>query len=1288
MIRLLLALLCFVGWAANNAVAAAPANNALPRIAILYDGGESTGPAELRRAADRHAGKAIVDIFAPGDGGLALKDDTDLSSYDVVMLDGTAQGVTLSAERLAATASATKLLVIGGKIEGSVAAAAHPDVGLYWANRSLDNDTALLGYLIATIAGRPVTNAVARPVIYPDQGFYHPAAAGLFADRAAFLAWYAARSDGHRFDQAAPTLGLSVHRIHVQQRNVATIDALIAASEARGANMLTQVRKGGADFTQFMAGGKPVIDALIFDGEFLNLQDLDAGRAQAKALGVPMLMALTSLSRSPEQYRASPGGLAPDMTARVVNSERDGMIEPLVIAGKNLEATTRQSLPLAEQIDWRIERALGWAKLRRAANADKRVVMTFWSEAGGKADIGADPDDFLDIQGSISALLTAMQARGYNVGTAPLPSTEDLARRMALGASNVGSWAPGELAKRVASKDVVLLPEARYLEWYGALPASRRAEIEAVWGPPPGKTMVHVMPGGERVIVIPRIAIGNVLLAPNPMWGYYEDEKVLMSKDALPPHHQYLAFFLWLQKEWKADAWVSLFTNIVLQPGRSEGPLADDHIGIELGGMPHIHPERLGSTGGMSNKRKALAQTIGWYNIVTPLDDAGATGPLGGKILGSAPEGEVLAAMITGMLGDDLQRPLLAAGAAPVTGGALVRTVLAGTPPADALMAQLGSVPADAAAVLALAPDFAARLATAPREIGAILESLEARWLEPGPLFDPYRRPDALPPGRSLYNFDQRSIPTLEAVEVGKRQADALIAAHRASHGGAFPEKLAVVMWSGENAKTGGVNEAIVLHLLGARVERNWRGEVTGVRLIPRAELGRPRVDVLVTTSGVYRDHFQDKVALMSEAARLASDSPEADNPVAAATKATEAKLLASGEPPARAAALARARVFAPAAGAYSPSIQFLAKSGDLRGDEAKMADLFTNRMSHAYGGGFYGEAARPTYEAGLRRMDGAVLSRSSDVNGMLDHPMSAGFLGGLNLAGKALTGREIALYVANQRDMTNPSIQSAREALQTELRTRYFNPVWLRANQAHGYDGARTFMLATDHLDLWDTTATKMVDSRDWAEVKAVFVDDKYGLQMDAFFDRANPHAQQMLLANLLGAADRGHWQASAAERQQIAERMARSVRDHGPACEAGQCRNKKLTAMVTDLLGNSPEGRVLAASYASAITAATQVGTAPGGMTSASAASADVAPTRSAAPAAVKAVPIVPPKAVPPPAPKPSTVTGRIMRDVKSATASVAGASDALITAFAAMLVLLIGFGIWRAGRPAEFT
>ena len=135
--------------------------------------------------------------------------------------------------------------------------------------------------------------------------------------------------------------------------------------------------------------------------------------------------------------------------------------------------------------------------------------------------------------------------------------------------------------------------------------------------------MMHESADGERFLVIPRLQFGNVLLAPHPMWGYYEDDQVLMSTGELPPHHQYLAFFLWMQNEVQANAWVNMFSNLPLMPGKSQGGLADEHVGIMLGATPHIHPQRLGANGGPATRRKTLGHLLGWYNIVVPTSELG-----------------------------------------------------------------------------------------------------------------------------------------------------------------------------------------------------------------------------------------------------------------------------------------------------------------------------------------------------------------------------------------------------------------------------------------------------------------------------------------------------------------------------------------------------------------------------------------------------------------------------------------------------------------------------------------
>ncbi|OAM87340.1 hypothetical protein AW736_24100 [Termitidicoccus mucosus] len=1321
------------------------------RLAFVYAGGESTGPDTIRRATASLAPEVELSLFAPGSGGDALTPDVDLGSFDLIFIDGSDEGEENLA-RFVAARDRTRVVVVNptAKLTGNVSLAEHPWLETYWANASQDNYRGLVRYLVRRVLDRPLPGGEApAPIVYPPVAFYHPDAPAFFSTLDDALAWYGRRQGepgAHVFDPAKLTIGIYFHMATYRSGNHAQVDALVRAIEKRGHNVLALMRRGNPDFTTLlMRGGRPVIDVLLTMGEsFISDQNEEERLAPLRQMNVPILGALTQYRLTERQFAEAPSAIHPGLTPFVIYAERAGGIEPMVVAGKNdASGLDRRSVPFPAQIEWRADRAVAWARLHRAANAEKRIVFTYWSEGGGKANVGGDPDDFLDVPASLVSLLREMRARGYDTGPDAMPDRDGLVARMSRETSNVGNWAPGELAARVKNAEVALLPEALYRSWFDELPAARRAEIVEMWGPPPGDIMVHTDDNGNRFLVLPKIQLGNILIAPHPDWGYLQSNRALMSAGALPPHHQYLAFFLWLQREWKADAWVSLFSNIVLQPGKA----ADDHIGILLGNLPHIHPERLGANGSIGNKRKAMAQTVSWYNIVTPADaglpltelkaqlaryeeqpDPGlraqaesvirkeivrngldralaplditaapfgkliealnryladlerAHAPHGTRVLGEIPSGPALSDMVTAMLGhnflDTLARP---AGAAPTSGEtarSLVSAVVAdGTAPAEALAAHGCAVTPEAEAQLRLAVDYAGRLREAPRELASLLAALEGSYIDPGPMDEPIRRPDSVPPGRSLYNFDQSAVPTPEAEAIGVKQAEALIAAHREKHGGAYPTKLAFVLWSAEIAKNNGVTEAQILHLLGTRAVRNERGQVTGVELIPREELGRPRVDVLATTSGAYRDGYPDKIDLIAAAVRLAAASPEADNPVSLATDTTEKKLKVLGTDPARANALALARVFSPAPNAYSPSIQFLAKSGDQRGDEARMADLYTRRLSHAYGGGLYGEPARAAFEQNVGAIDAATLSRTSNVNGLLDHPMSAGFLGGLNLAAKAVTGRDVDLYVSNLRDARDTSIEPASRALQTELRARYFNPKWLNEMKAHGYDGARTMMFMTDHLDLWDSTATQTVGTADWAEVKAVYVDDKLGLDLDAFFERYNPHAQQVLLSNLLGAAKRGHWNASAADLAQVARRLAQSAIDHGAVCEAGVCRNQALTEFIGQSLTGAPDAAELVKNYQAALDHVT--GRAP------------AAPAPATAPSAAAPTPTAAAPATPGSPPPEGTVSvqGRVLEEVsRTPIASDVGMTAShrtlWLTAITALCLLL--FGWFR--RPAN--
>src|SRR5690606_35731176 len=172
--------------------------------------------------------------------------------------------------------------------------------------------------------------------------------------------------------------------------------------------------------------------------------------------------------------------------------------------------------------------------------------------------------------------------------------------------------AQAELGRRLKEGNAVAIPEAQYLEWYAQLPTALREQTEARWGPPPGRLMVRVDEAGARSIVIPLLRFGKVALAPHPVWGYLQDADALSSTGALPPHHQYIAFYLWMARGWHADAYVPFFTQLSLMPGKQQGPARDDWIGTLIGGLPHVQPTPLQANGGIGNKRRAHAVTLGF----------------------------------------------------------------------------------------------------------------------------------------------------------------------------------------------------------------------------------------------------------------------------------------------------------------------------------------------------------------------------------------------------------------------------------------------------------------------------------------------------------------------------------------------------------------------------------------------------------------------------------------------------------------------------------------------------
>lgn len=1209
-----------------------------PRIAFLT----SHNYFDLAAAARSYEGRLQVDVLGTTQDPLSRSaKGAALSDYDIIFAEGGGGQFPFFVDALETAKAHAKVIVVSTDlIKGNVDLASHPWIGRYWASPNADNLRRLLGYLGARLLS--VRLPVEPPLEYPDSGFYYPGAPRLFETLAEYRAWYDHAHPARGAGAARYSIGIAFYRTDYVRGQTAVIDELIRQIENRRQVPVAMLFTGALPLERLLGpDGRAAVDVVISTSGRINWANTEASVAAARRLDVPILLGVHHYRFTPEQWQQSTGGLAPDLSRSMAMSERDGLIEPVVISARRVPPGQSDiKVVLPEQAAWLVRRAIRWVELRHKPNAEKRVVVTFEAEGGGKGDVGGDLDFYLDVQGSLVEIMAAMQRRGYNVGGAPLPDLATITRDLSRRASNIGNWAPAEITRRVASGDAELIPEHLYLQWFHELPPDKRKAVIDIWGPPPGRIMVHTDQAGRRFLVMPRIAYGNLLVVPHPDWGHLQEKRAMFAKDALPPNHQYIAFFFWLRKQKQPDVWLSLFSNLVLQGGKMEGPSVDDWTAWLQGDMPVVSPMPLHGPGGVATKRRLLAVTPTFTPAIVYSDlyggllemqdklrryrdqEEGALRdsyaksireeaarlhldrdiaidaahapieqltaelerylddvrrrhmPSGSHVLGVAPAGEMRREMVTAMLGTEFPKSLATLtrdthAAARQLVAAVIDEHLS---PAAAQQKVLGRVVPALDRALAQAADYAARLDRTPEELDRILSVFDGRYLEPGPVNDPVRNPAVLPPGRNSYVFDPAALPTREAWATAMTLADQMIAQYRQKHG-AYPRKVGFVLWSSETVSNLGVNEAQMLYLLGVRPVWISNGQVADVELIPSVELKRPRIDVFATVSGLYRDHFLDKILLIDKAVRLAATARESGNHVAEATAEVRKALLASGESAQAADELSTARIFSEAVGSYSPNTQFLAKSGDMHESGKQMTDLYTSRLSHVYGAGGIGKFSRQAFAANLKGLDAMSFSRSSNVLGTLEHPMVAAYFGGLSMASRQLTGKSADMYISNLADPGAARTETLSRYMNREMRSRYFNPKWVKGMMDRGYDGARFPAAFASNLQFWNTTTPDVVTSDHWQETRDVYVRDKYKLGVNEFFEKNNPFAKQTIAATLLDAAASGHWQATAAEKAEVAQALAQSAATHGLACEADLCRNRALVGQMRETLTASAD-------------------------------------------------------------------------------------------------------------------
>ncbi|MEG4498181.1 magnesium chelatase subunit H [Microcoleus sp. F10-C6] len=415
--------------------------------------------------------------------------------------------------------------------------------------------------------------------------------------------------------------------------------------------------------------------------------------------------------------------------------------------------------------------------------------------------------------------------------------------------------------------------------------------------------------------------------------------------------------------------------------------------------------------------------------------------------------------------------------------------------------------------------EFCLQQVCADNELGALLRALEGEYVLPGPGGDPIRNPDVLPTGKNMHALDPQSIPTTGAVKSAKVVVDRLLERQRVDNGGNYPETIAVVLWGTDNIKTYGESLAQVMWMVGVKPVPDALGRVNKLELLSLEELGRPRIDVVINCSGVFRDLFINQMNLLDKAVKMAA---EADEPLE--MNFVRKHALKQAEEMGINLRQAATRVFSNASGSYSSNVN-LAVENSTWESEAELQEMYLARKSFAFSSDNPGtmeqdrkifESSLKTAEVTFQNLDSAEISLT-DVSHYFDSDPTK-LIGSLRGDGK-----QPASFVADTTT-ANAQVRTLSETVRLDSRTKLLNPKWYEGMLSHGYEGVREISKRLVNTTGWSATAGA-VDNWVYEDVNTTFIQDE---EMQKRLLNLNPHSFRKIVSTLLEVNGRGYWETS----------------------------------------------------------------------------------------------------------------------------------------------------------------
>ncbi|MEN0002110.1 MAG: magnesium chelatase subunit H, partial [Pseudomonadota bacterium] len=954
------------------------------------------------------------------------------------------------------------------------------------------------------------------------------------------------------FDPNVGTVGVLIMRSYVLAKNTAHYQGVLRMLREKGLNVVMAFASGldGRPAIEkfFMADGKASVDHVLSLTGFSLVggpayNDAAAAEEVLAQLDVPYTSAFASEFQTLDQWGASDGGLSPiEATLMVSLPEIDGGTGPILFVGRCENASTCSGCsracpvgggmvgadmqPCIERIEMMSDRIVKQIALRRTPVGERKIATVIYNFPPNSGAMGSAA--FLAVFQSIYNTLVGLKGQGYSVD---VPADVDALRAAILEGNSERYGAPANIAHMINVDDHV-----RNETWL--------AEIEQAWGPAPGRAQ-----SDGRNIFVYGAQFGNVFIGVQPAFGYEGDPMRLLFEKGFAPTHAFAAFYRFLRDGFGAHAYLHYGTHGALEfmPGKHVGLSGDCWPDRLIADVPnfYLYAANNPSEGQIARRRSAatlisyLTPPVGKAGLYKGLLDLKATVD---RWRASDPEAiaervDLTSAIHAQAVALDLveektswseqgltEVPALAhqlheyetmliphglhVVGEPVSAEA--RADMVETAREALVEAGADADPEALDAVLSRLDENLAK----DHELPALMHALNGGYIRPVAGGDIIRSPDVVPTGRNIHGFDPFRLPSAFAVQDGAQQAERLLQRLIADTG-EMPKSVAIVLWGTDNLKSEGAPIAQALALIGAKPRFDSFGRLAGADLIALEELGRPRVDVVMTLSGIFRDLLPLQTKLLAEAslaAALAEDEPLSQNPI-------RAHALAYAEEHGCDLETAALRVFSNADGAYGANVNLLIDSGAWDNEE-ELAEAFTARKGFAYG--VDGKPIRQSamLHSILKDVDAAYQNIESVELGVTSIDQYFDTLGGISRAIKKAGGKDAGVYVSDQTSGKG-KVRTLGEQVSLESRTRALNPKFYEPLLDSGFEGVRAIEAHVTNTLGWSAT-TGQVAPWVYQNLAETFVLDP---EMRRRMAELNPKSSAKLAGRLIEARDREFW-------------------------------------------------------------------------------------------------------------------------------------------------------------------